>query len=195
MTNSIDNSEFTNDLGIHTTTYVNSGDRDNLNLNINLGKRVKSLGLRFNINVRGDYNDYLSVINGKTNETIAKNGGLSIALENNKKETIDAAIGASWDKNQTTFMAVINADREYFQQTYFTNIDWNITERLNIKTQFKYDLYTDSNFGTDQSIPIWNASVSYALVNSKSMHIMLTALDILNKNRGVERSSADNYFE
>lgn len=195
ITNTIANSEFTNDLGIRTTTYVNSGDRDNLNLNINLGKRVKSLGLRFNINVTGDYNDYLSVINGNTNETIAKNGGLSITLENNKKETIDAAIGAAWDKNQTTFMAVINADREYFQQTYFTNIDWNITERLNIKTQFKYDLYTDSNFGTDQSIPIWNAFVSYAFFNSKRMHIMLTALDILNKNRGVERSSADNYFE
>lgn len=193
--NTIVNSEFTNELGIRTTTYVNSGNRDNLNFNFNLGKRVKSLGLRFNINVTGDYSNYVTMINNSTNETISKNGGLGITLENNKKETIDAVIGASWSKNYTTFKAVTNADREYLQQTYFTKIDWNITERLSLKNQFKYDLFADSNFDTDQSIPIWNASVSYTFFKSKNMHILLTVIDVLNKNKGIERSSADNYFE
>lgn len=194
-TKAIVKSEFTNDLGIRTTTYVNSGNKDYLNFNLDLGKRLKSLGLRFNINVTGDYSNYVSIINNSTHETISKNGGLSITLENNKKEIIDACIGASWSKNYTTLFAVTNADREYLQQTYFTKIDWNITERLNFKNQFKYNLYTDTNFGTDQSIPIWNASVSYSFFKSKRMNIMLTALDILNKNRGIERVSSENYFE
>ena len=194
-TNTIVNSEFTNDLGIRTTTYVNAGDKDDLYLNFNLGKRVKSLGLRFNINVTGDYSKYLSVINNVTNETISKNGGLGITLESNNKETIDAIIGASLNKNYTLFTAATNTDREYLQNTYFTKINWNITKRLNLKTQFKYNLYKDTNYYTDQSIPVWNASVSYTCFKSKSMNIMLSALDILNKNRGIERSSADNYFE
>jgi len=99
------------------------------------------------------------------------------------------------NKNYTLFTAATNTDREYLQNTYFTKINWNITKRLNLKTQFKYNLYKDTNYYTDQSIPVWNASVSYTCFKSKSMNIMLSALDILNKNRGIERSSADNYFE
>lgn len=194
-TNTIANSEFTDDLGIRTSTYVNSGNRDNLNINFNMGKRVKSLGLRFNVILSGGYRNYLSIINDETNETNSKNGTFGFSVENNNKEKIDASAGASWGANQTNFTAGNNANRDYLQQSYFTKINWNITERLNFNNQFKYDLYTDSNFGTDQSVPIWNASISYSFLKSKSMNVMLSAVDILNKNIGIERNSSDNYFE
>ena len=195
INNSIVSSESTNELGIRTSTYENFGDKNNVNFNIKLGKRLKSLGLRYNISFRGGYSEYLSIINTNPNETQSKNGTLGISLENNKKEKIDAIIGASWNKNYTIFSNGNNADRDYFQQTYYTKVDWNITDRLNLNSQFKYDIYTDSNFGTDQSVPIWNASISYSLLKSKSLNFMLTALDILNKNIGIIRTSTDNYFE
>ncbi|NOQ92813.1 MAG: outer membrane beta-barrel protein [Flavobacteriaceae bacterium] len=193
--NSIINSEFTNELGIRTTSYENSGNKNRVNASIKLGKRVKSLGLRYNISLNGGYNEYLSIINTKINETQSKNGTLDLSLENNKKEKIDAIIGASWNKNYTTFSSGNNADRKYLQQSYYTKMDWNITDRLNLNSQFKFDIYTDSNFESDQSVPIWNASISYTFLKSKSMNIMITALDILNKNIGVIRTSSDNYFE
>lgn len=193
--NSIVNSEFTDVLGIRTSTYENLGDKNNFNLSANFGNRVKSLGLRYNIILNGGYSEYLSIINFETNETQSKNGTFGLSLENNKKEKLDAMIGATWKKNYTTFTSGNNADRDYFQQSYYIKSDWNITDRLNVNNQFKYDLYTDSNFGTDQSVPIWNASISYALSNSKNLNIMLSALDILNKNIGIERNSSNNYFE
>ena len=193
--NSIVNSEFTDQLGIQTSTYENFGDKNNVNFNIRLGKRLKSLGLRYHISLNGGYSEYLSIINSNPNETRSKNGTIGLSLENNKKEKIDAIIGASWSKNYTTFSSGNNADRDYLQQTYYTKVDWNITDRLNLNSQFKYDVYRDSNFGTDQSVPIWNASLSYSFLKSKRMNIMLTALDILNKNIGIIRTSSDNYFE
>ena len=195
INNSIVNSESTNELGIRTSTYENFGDKNNVNFNIKLGKRLKSLGLRYNISFRGGYSEYLSIINTNPNETQSKNGTLDISLENNKKEKIDAIIGASWNKNYTAFSSGNNSDRDYLQQTYYTKVDWNITDRLNLNSQFKYDIYTDSNFGTDQSVPIWNASISYSILKSKNLNFMLTALDILNKNIGIIRTSTDNYFE
>ncbi len=189
------NSEFTNELGIRTTSYENAGDKNNFTATFSVGKRVKSLGLRYKVRIGGGYSDYLTIINNEINETASKNGTLGLSLENNKKEKIDASIGANFSKNYTIFSSGNNADRDYFQQTYYTKVDWNITDRFNLNSQFKYDFYTDSNFDTDQSVPIWNASVSYAVLKSKSLNIMISALDILNKNIGLVRNSSDNYFE
>lgn len=83
----------------------------------------------------------------------------------------------------------------FLQQSYYSKLDWNVTDRFNINSQFKYDIYTDSNFGTDESIPIWNASISYAFMKANALSIKLSALDILNKNIGLERRSSNNYFE
>ena len=193
--NSIVNSEFTDQLGIRYTTYENLGDKNNFNLSVNFGNRLKSLGLRYRINLNAGYSEYMSIINLETNETQSKDGTFGLSLENNKKEKIDASVGASWTKNYTTFTTGNDVDRDYLQQSYYTKVDWNVTDKFNVNTQFKYDIYTDSNFGTDQSVPIWNASVSYALMKDKSLTVMLTALDILNKNIGIVKNSSDNYFE
>jgi len=193
--NSIVNSEFTDSFGVRTTTYENLGDRKGFNFRSNLGNRWKKMGLRYNFKLSLGYNNYLSIINNDINETVSKDGTFGISLENNKKEKIDAMIGADWKKNYTTFTTGRNADRDYLQQTYYIKTDWNVTDRFNVNSQFKYDIYTDSNFGTDQSVPIWNASLSYALNKKKNLTVMLSALDILNKNIGIVRTSSDNYFQ
>lgn len=196
ISNSIVNSEFTNQLGVRTTTYENFGDKNNIKLGVKLGKRLNSLGLRYNISLDGDYSEYLSIINANPNETQSKNGTLGFSIENNNKDKIDAIIGATWNKNYTTFSNGNNADRDYLQQNYYTKVDWNITDKLNLNSQFKYDIYSDSNFGNDnQSVPIWNASISYMLLKTKNLNLNLTAVDILNKNIGLIRTSTDNYFE
>ncbi len=193
--NSIVNSEFTDSFGVRTTTYENMGDRKNFSFRTNFGNRWKKMGLRYNLKLNLGYNNYLSIINNSINETVSKDGTFGFSLENDKKEKIDAMIGADWKKNYTTFTTGRNTDRDYLQQTYYIKTDWNVTDRFNVNSQFKYDIYTDSNFDTDQSVPIWNASLSYALNKRKSLTLMLSALDILNKNIGIIRNSSDNYFE
>ncbi len=193
--NSIVNAEFTDQLGVRTTTYENLGDKKSFSFRSSFGNRWKKLGLRYNFKLNLGYNNYLSLINNEINETNSKDGTFGISLENNKKDKLDAMIGADWKKNYTTFTTGRNADRDYLQQTYYIKTDWNVTDRFNVNSQFKYDIYTDSNFGTDQSVPIWNASLSYALNKSKSLTVILSALDILNKNIGIVRNSSDNYFE
>ena len=193
--NAIINTE-TTDLAtrVRTSSYVNLGNKENLNANINFGKRVKSLGIRYNLRLAGGFSNYQSVINGVDNKTNSKNASVRISLENNKKDNIDFSTGATFSKNFTSFSGA-TTDRDYFQQTYYVKSDWNVTKVFNINSQFKYDVYTDSNFGTDQSVPIWNASVSYSFMKDKRLNLKLSALDLLNKNIGFERSSTDNYYQ
>ncbi|WKD85765.1 hypothetical protein KCTC32516_01111 [Polaribacter huanghezhanensis] len=179
---------------VKTSSYVNLGNRDNFSGDISFGNRLKKLGVRYNLGLNYSTSNYQSVINNINNKTNSKNTSVRISLENNKKDFLDMSVGANISKNNTTFSGT-TSNREYVQQSYYVKSDWNITKSFNFNTQFKYDIYTDSNFGTDQSVPIWNASVSYNFLKSKAMNIKLTALDLLNKNVGFSRSSSDNYFE
>ena len=137
--------------------------------------------------------NYQSVINSVNNKTNSKTTTVRASLENNKKDFLDLVLGANFNKNLTSFSGTTE-DRDYFKQSYFVKSDWNITKSFNFTTQFKYDIYKDNNFDTDQTVPIWNASVSYAFLKSKAMNLKLTALDMLNKNVGFSRNGSDNYF-
>jgi len=193
--NTIVKSETTDPLGVRHLSYENLGNANAFKASFSFGNRIKALGIRYAIKLRGNYNEYSTIINGDVNETQSKTGVFGLSLENNNKDVFDASVGANWNKNYTVFTSGDAADREYLQQTYYAKLDWNITDRFNANSQFKYDIYTDSNFGSDQAIPIWNASLSYALLPSKSLTLMVTALDILNKNVGIVRTSSDNYFQ
>ena len=179
---------------VRTSSYINLGSRDNFGVDVNFGKRLKKLGVRYNLGVNYGTSNYQSVINTVNNKTNSKNATIRMSFENNKKDFLDASIGANFSKNITSFSGATR-DRDYFQQSYFVKSDWNITKSFNISSQFKYDVYTDSNFGTDQAVPIWNASISYAFLKAKNLSLKVTALDMLNENVGFSRSSSDNYFQ
>ena len=178
---------------VRTSSYINLGNRDNFSGDLSFGNRLKKLGIRYNLGLNYATSNYQSVINAVNNKTNSKTTSVRVSLENNKKDFLDLALGANFNKNLTSFSGATE-DRDYFQQSYFVKSDWNITKSFNFTTQFKYDIYTDNNFDTDQAVPIWNASISYAFLKSKAMNLKLTALDMLNKNVGFSRNGSDNYF-
>jgi len=190
--NAIINSTVTDvNTSFQTRTYINLGNRDSFSGDISFGNRLKKLGIRYNLGLNYSTSNYQSRIDNIDNKTSSKNTKIRVSLENNKKDFLDLAVGANFSKNINSFSGS-SADRDYLQQSYYVKSDWNVTKSFNFTTQFKYDIYTDDSFGTDQAVPIWNASVSYAFLKSKAMNIKLTALDMLNKNVGFSRSNSDN---
>ena len=178
---------------VRTSSYINLGNRDSFSGDLSFGNRLKKLGIRYNLGLNYATSNYQSVINSVNNKTNSKTTTVRASLENNKKDFLDLALGANFNKNLTSFSGTTE-DRDYFKQSYFVKSDWNITKSFNFTTQFKYDIYKDNNFDTDQTVPIWNASISYAFLKSKAMNLKLTALDMLNKNVGFSRNGSDNYF-
>ena len=179
---------------VRTSSFINLGNRDSFSGDLSFGNRLKKLGIRYNLGLNYATSNYQSRINNVDNKTNSKNTRIRVLIENNKKDFLDLAVGANFNKNITSFSGTTE-DRDFFQQSYYVKSDWNVTKSFNFSTQFKYDIYTDNNFDTDQAVPIWNASISYAFLQSKAMNIKLTALDMLNKNVGFARSGSDNYFQ
>jgi hypothetical protein len=73
-------------------------------------------------------------------------------------------------------------------------IDYDVSKRFNINTQFDYIIYTDNSFSVQQKIPIWNAAMSYSLSKNNNI-IKVVLIDLLDKNIDVERKSTLNFFE
>jgi len=102
-------------------------------------------------------------------------------------------IGASLDLNNTNY-SLKNYDRKYVKQNYYTKIDVDITDKLNINSQFSYTLYSDDDFDS-QTAPIWNMAVEYAFLKGQRANVKLQFFDILDKDLGISRTSSDTYIE
>ena len=107
---------------------------------------------------------------------------------------VDLKAGATYSINNTSFSIEKDLNRKFTTQKYFGMIDFDVTKKLNINTQFDYIVYTDNSFSIRQEIPIWNASMSYSISRNNNI-IKLVLIDLLDKNVDVFRRSTQNYFE
>ena len=185
---------FVNEDYIRTLSYQNNGKRIRLNALINLSKKVNSLGVRFSLKNKFSYNSANSVVNFELNNVVSKDYLVNFIAQNVRKRKIDLKAGLTYQINNTSFSIENNSNREFIAQKYFGMIDYDVSKRFNINTQFDYIIYTDNSFSIQQKIPIWNAAMSYSLSKNNNI-IKVVLIDLLDKNIDVDRKSTLNFFE
>jgi len=180
---------------INTRSYDNIGDKKKLNTTLSISKKISSLGLRYILKNRNTFSASNSLVNREINEVKTNNYSGSIAIENAKKGTIDIKSGIKYDLNTTKFSILENLNRNFTKQQYYTSFDYDVSKKINLNTQFDYIIFTDSNFKSNQKLPLWNAAISYAFSKNKNNILKLVFIDLLNKNVDITRRSTINYFE
>ncbi len=180
---------------VKTRSFVNYGSQDKISAEFNINKRIRSLGVRYNLKTKGSYRTSNSIIELELNDVLSKEYLIGFSLENNKKNIFDLKAGVDYSVNHTNFSVEQNLNREFIKQHYYAKFDYDISKRFNINTQFDYFLYADSNFHSNQKIPFWNAGISYAITKQNNGILKLLFIDILDKNIDIERRSNINYFE
>ncbi|WP_276168179.1 outer membrane beta-barrel protein [Zobellia alginiliquefaciens] len=180
---------------VRTLSYENNGIKRRLNATLGFSQRIKSLGVRYSIRNRNFFNTNNAIINFQLNEVTSKDFLFSATLENNNKSLVDLKAGATYSGNNTSFSIERDLDRKYTKQQYFSMLDCDLTKKVNFNTQFDYFIYTDNAFASNENIPLWNATVSYAFSKQKSHVLKLLFIDLLDKNIDIYRRSTTNYFE
>jgi len=193
VTNAIVRSTYIDDSYVERSTFKNYGDRSSLRGALGYGSKIKKLPLRYNVRLSGNIDDYSTIIDSEPSETRTKGTGLDLSFSNDNKNIVDVIIGAKFDVNKTTY-TIIDGDRDFFQQNYYTKFEWDITSSINFNTQFDYTLYTDNQFDSND-VPIWNMAVEYVFLKGKRGNLKFQVLDILDESVGIERNSSANYFE
>lgn len=186
-----------------TRSFDNNGYKNNIRTSFSLSKKIDGLGIRYTLKNANSYNTYNSIVSireeGRNvpilNAVRAENYSGSLSFENFNKNVFDAKIGASYKINKTHFSVVHDLNREFATQRYYGLIDYDLTNKINLNTQFDYIVFSDTKFNSNQSLPLWNAAVSYAFTKKKNNIVKLLLIDILDKNVDIRRRSTINYIE
>lgn len=155
----------------------------------------RSFAVIANINNVGDY------LTGIPSDRILQlpqmryNALAGLTFENREKDIVDASVGANFSYNQTRYDDGQLPTQTFFTQTYNATLAVNLSKKWLVRTELDYAIYEGASIGTRQNVPIWQASMSRYLGKERRGEISLTAMDILNRNVGINWSSELNYIQ
>ncbi len=116
----------------------------------------------------------------------------SIENLNNKVLSIQTYGELNYNQNRFEFDTENNSD--YITQKYGTNITAKLPHSWFLDFDYSIRLFSQENFTDNNTIELMNASISKGFWNDK-VTAKLTAFDLLNQNKGWQRSITDSYIE
>jgi hypothetical protein len=114
---------------------------------------------------------------------------------NYNKSKFDMGVSGSLTYNTARYTLQENLNTEYFTQVYSADFNYTFKKDIIVSTDFDLLINSGRADGFNQSIPMWNASVSKQFLKNKEAEIKFTVLDLLNQNKSITRTVSDNYFE
>lgn len=196
--NKIVNSIDTLSRGVQLSQPINMDGAYNTNAFVTFGlpfknKKLKGSSLNFTTMVMHS-NDvsmlYKQKNIGKT-WMLTQTAGANFSL----KEKWDISFNASLAYNNVKYSVNPIQNSHYFTQTYSGDFSYTFKKGLNISTDIDYYVNTGRADGYNQSIPMWNASISQQLFKKKNGELKFSINDILNQNQSITRNTGDNYIE
>ena len=187
------NNDSISDLGIKTTRPVNVNGVYNLNGNISRPLRFLRSVVEISSNV--NYYNGKQFINRSANNIKALSFGPELRLDITATNKINISISAACNYNKTKYSLQNDLNTIYLQQEYNTSFDWEMPKHFFFSTDFSYTINSLRAAGFNNKVPLWNAGISKQMLRYNRGEMKLSAIDILNRNIGVTRSSNQNYIE
>jgi hypothetical protein len=173
---------------------VNTTDNYRLDGRVEFSRPVKKLKLNMELSVNESYERGISPVNGINNATDVFNHNLQVSFSNRKKEKWDARLGGSVELSDIKYSVNKNLDNSYNTLTAFTEISFRPTDNWNIMTSADLTQYSANSFSQSVTIPLVKAEVSYYFMKAKRGVLTLEGFDLLNQNKGLQRTGELNFY-
>jgi outer membrane receptor protein involved in Fe transport len=194
MQNKIVYDQTVNERFVRTSKPVNVKDAFNAML---FGQYSLPLNKQWRVSLGNNtsYNKYISLVNSAENLTKTLTTSGNVRLDYRLRDSFEFNINARVANNNTKYSLQSNLNRTFLTHDYEVGFNWTLPYNFRIGSDFNYQFYTGQNFGANQSIPIWSASMSKYLLKNKRGEIKLSVFDILNKSTGFSRTADANYIQ
>ncbi len=156
---------------------------------------IRPLKITVRLGLNSRWNRGLLFVNDVENSTDRSSNSIDLSFSNRKKEHFDATIGLRMSHNRTTYSEAAALNQTYLNQRYYAEATIYPNKQWEFASKFRYTVFSNENFGGEQVVPLWEASISRYLLKNNRGKLTLSAFDILNKNLGVRRISELNYLE
>lgn len=195
-TNAIVDSRLTDSVGVSTFKSINLSGKtpSNFNLYGGFSRKFENLGnMNLGFNLNGSGNTYYNYINEELNQTKSNNLGLSLNISKYeaKKYQVWVNLGPSYNTSQSSLQKQLN------------NNGWNFNGRgeATVYLPHKFEISLDGEYVFQQKTVSFNEDFQRFLLNSTirkkflkndNLSLSLTGNDLLNQNKGFNRSAYGN---
>ena len=193
--NKITNSTIIDDLFRQTVTPINVDGDFRSRANISFGTPLKFIGSKVNLDVNSINSRSRVFVNEVENKTNRWINTFDLSLENRKKKLFDLKAGIRLTTNNTQYSESENSDQDFTNKVYYGKLNLDFPKDWSFSSSFDYTIYEGDAFADKQEIPIWRASVSKSFLKYKKGQFKLSAFDLLDQNKGINRSSQFNYID
>ncbi|MBV6443623.1 MAG: TonB-dependent receptor [Haliscomenobacteraceae bacterium CHB4] len=189
------NAQTVDSLFRRTYQPVNTRADYRLNGTFAFGLPWKKLDSRFNLRSEAGFTRGQNFINSRENFTSGVQLAQSVSWDFTPTEWLLFNAGAelAWNSTQYSLDKAFNQD--FLTQTYNAELELQLPLDFSVNTALDVTVNNGLGAGYDQTIPIWNASVSKFLMKNKRLQLSLVVRDLLNRNVGIHRTSNLNYVE
>ncbi|MCB0719208.1 MAG: outer membrane beta-barrel protein [Bacteroidetes bacterium] len=177
-----------------TSTVVNSDGAWNVSGNVNFGTPIRPIGTKINLSNNLMFNRGFEFINGDENATNTVRNAAEVKLENRNKKYFDVAASARYTLNSNRYSLNPGLNQNYINSAYTADFAYTPTDYWSFSTSLEYRIFSGEVFGSAQNIPLWQAEISRTFLHEKGQ-LKLVAVDLLNKNVGVNYNNTGSYIE
>jgi hypothetical protein len=189
------NYDTVNQLGIKRTKPVNVNAVYNLNSEISYSMPVRFLKGTFEVSSGVGYFKGKQFINTVPNTIKTLSLGPNIRLDMTPDDKLNIGLGAGISYNNTNYSLQSALNSNYLSQDYNVSVDLELPARYFFSTDFTYTINSQRAAGFNTKVPLWNASISKQMLKFNRGELKFRAIDLLNRNIGITRSTNQNYIE
>ncbi|MEP7197934.1 MAG: outer membrane beta-barrel protein [Saprospiraceae bacterium] len=155
---------------------------------------IRPLGINTRYKVGTSVSDGIVYINSIKNQRLQWNYSIKFSIENRNKEKFDGLIGWKYSNNKTNYSESLINNQTFAETNWFAELTYNPWVKFAVKSNFEYQKFSSSAYPETISIPLWELELSQYFLKNNRLKVQFKIVDILNKNRGIERRTQLNYL-
>ena len=191
----ISSNDYVDSFGRKVYQSVNVDGNNTFNAYFGYWFKWKKPGINIDIDPSFSHNRYVNIVNTVTNATNSNNYTLGLNLNKWKEKKYGIGIFSS-----ATFTESVSSIQEGIKTNYWT---FNVRPDIDFFLPLKFQVHTDCDFNFRQktsvfdantNVILWNAWLGKKFLKNDVLLVKVSANDILNQNKGFNRTVTSNYI-
>ena len=174
---------------------VNVKNEKNISGNIEFGTPIRPLKIATKLRLRSQASQGILFINSQENKVNRFGNSILFSIENRKKQKVDALLGIKLSGSNTQYSKQPTLDQKYSETNVFGEFTYTPTDKWAFHTEYDGISYKQSGSAETIQVPLWKAHITTYFMKDQRLKATLSVFDILNKNKGITRSSQLNYLD
>jgi hypothetical protein len=181
--------------GQRITKPVNANGAYTLLGNMSWGFPFRKLKSTVNLNTSLTQSRSISFVNSNKNYITNRTATQGVTWTYTHKENFDFTAGANVNFNSARYSLEGNRNQDYWNQNYTLEANLYLPKGFSLATDIDYTTRTGLSEGYNADVWLWNAGVAKQLFKNKKGELRLQVYDLLNQNKGISRSTTQNYIQ